>query len=245
MSACTGAPVTVPESSAMGVFGADGSAGSVVLSLARTGAGTVGATSFSAPLLTVAGGGLVTLAEAGGGLVWLTEAGGGFVSLTRGASWGTGRAGLAEASVGFGTEASSCAPFVSARGGGVVRAVVAGGRTPQPARATESAARRIALETAARSEPATGGNLSSWERSRQSNRVLASSPPAGSIRLRASKSSLALMSNIVACVLFRPACVSLRRSTGSPRDPQQHGSRQTQLGRMPPFSYYTDCHAPL
>src|ERR1017187_3955383 len=71
MSACTGASVTVPEASDLGAFGVDGSAGGVVLSLARTTVGMFGATSFSAPLLTVAGDGLVSLILAVGGFVSL------------------------------------------------------------------------------------------------------------------------------------------------------------------------------
>src|ERR1017187_10808743 len=60
-SACTGASVTAPETTAIGAFGTDGPDESAVLSLARTTAGVFGAASFSAPLLAEAGGGVVSL----------------------------------------------------------------------------------------------------------------------------------------------------------------------------------------
>jgi len=200
----------------------------VVLWLARTGAGALGATSFSAPLLAVAEGGLVSP----------TEAGGGFVSLTRRAGWGAGCGGLDGASVGFVAEASSCAPLVSALRGGVGRAVVPVCRTPQPTRQSESAAMRIVLETAARGKPERRHIAGSGHSDRVSRQHAGPrGPRVHNIRLRAFKGSLALMSIIVASVSFRPGRPALRRSARSPQDHQQHGSRQTQLGRPSPFSY--------
>jgi hypothetical protein len=132
----------------MGTFGADAPGGSVILSLACTGAGTFGATSFSAPLLAVAGGGLV--------------------SLMRWAGWGAGCAGFEGASGDFVAETSSYAPFVSSRGGGMSLVVVTGCRPPQPAEQSERAM-RIALGTAARGEPETGRSLPAGDQFRHPN----------------------------------------------------------------------------
>ena len=160
MSACTGASVTVPEASAIGAFGADGSAGGVVLSLARTTVGMFGATSFSAPLLTVAGDGLVSLILAGGG----------FVSLMCWTGWDAGCAGFEGASGCVVVEAGSCALSVPTRGDGMSLVVVTGCGTSQPARESESAM-RIALATAAPGEPEAGRNRPAGNRSQNANCV--------------------------------------------------------------------------
>ena len=208
----------------MGAVGADGSAGNVVASLSRPGAGAFRAASFSASLLAAAGRG--------------------FVSLTRWECRGTGCAGWGGASGCFAAETSSCAPFMSAGGGGAVLAVVPGCRTPQPARESERAM-RTAPGTAVRGEPETGRGLAAGEQFRHPNwvsqgaRSLARTemlfPNAGTAPawFRAFKSFVALMSIIVACVSFRPARGASHRPACSPQNPEQHGSGQTQLCKPP------------
>ena len=141
-SACTGASVTVPETTAIGAFGTGGPVESAVLSLARTTAGVCGVASFSAPMLA--------------------EAGGGLVSLTRWANWGAGCAGAEGTSGCFVAETSSCARSVSAVAGGMSLVVVVGRETAQPASESKSTRRR-ALGTA-REEPGAARKLAAWAR---------------------------------------------------------------------------------
>jgi hypothetical protein len=77
----------VPETTVIGVLGTDGTIGSAVRTLARTTAGVLGVAGFSALLLAVAGGGLV--------------------SLTRWAGWGAGCAGVEGGSGCFVAEGNS------------------------------------------------------------------------------------------------------------------------------------------
>ena len=88
-----------------------------------------GATNFSAPLLAVAG----------AGLVWLIGADGVFVSATIWEGRGAGWAGFGGAAGGSGAEARSCALSVAAGEGGMSFEVVPDCGTLQPARASESA----------------------------------------------------------------------------------------------------------
>ena len=148
-SSFTGVAVTVPESAVICPFGSTASALTRAFSLACTGAGALGVTSFAAPLSAVAGGGLISLLRRG--------------------CWGASGAGLASASGGFGAETSSCAPLVPAWGGAVVLAVVSDCKTPQPARESENAAMRRALESAARVGRGLGRDLPAGGDSRRPN----------------------------------------------------------------------------
>jgi hypothetical protein len=109
------------------------------------------ATNLSAPLVAVAGGG--------------------FVSLMRWEFWGTGGAGLEGASGGFVVGAKSCAVRVSAGASMVVLAAVPDCRPPQPARQSESAAKRIVLETGARGEPEADRGLAARDNFQRPNWV--------------------------------------------------------------------------
>ena len=66
ISSVTGASVMAPESAMIGAFGSTGSALTGVFSRARTGRGWFETTSFSAPLVAVAGGGFGSLTRWGG-----------------------------------------------------------------------------------------------------------------------------------------------------------------------------------
>jgi hypothetical protein len=109
------------------------------------------ATNLSAPLVAVAGGG--------------------FVSLMRWEFWGTRCTGLEGASGGFVAGAKSCAVRVSAGASGVTLAVVLDRKPPQPARQSESAARKRVLATAARGELEAAKGMVARDNSRRHNWV--------------------------------------------------------------------------
>ncbi len=205
----------------------------MVLWLLCAGAGASAAAGFSGPLMVVAtsfSAPLVTVAE------------GGLVSLLRWVIWGTGCAGVAGASGCFVLGAASCAVRESAGACGVVLAVVPDCRPPQPTKNSERAAKRTMLETAARSEREAGGGpatrdkftLPDWGsqgiRSHAGQEILF--PGAGMVPawFRAFKSAVSLMSSMFAFGSFKPMLAAAHRSAGSQRGLGQHCTGQSQAG---------------
>lgn len=123
---------------------------------------------------------------------------------------------------------------------GVVFAVVLDRKPPQPARQSESAAKRIVLETGARGEPEADRGLAARDNFQRPNWVRqgirspawtempfpsAGMEPAWFITF---ESAVALMSSIMTYRLFKPTITASHRSAGAPQDLQQHCMGQSQ-----------------